>query len=89
MTIFDELGIFSNFLFLEVVTLAYLINSQYTAANVCIFGNVGVHTSQHPPFYSISGFNSWKPSIVSLGATIGGKDEFLELFGFHHMKAHI
>ncbi len=36
MTIFDEFGIFSTFLFLEVVKLAYLINSRYTAANVGI-----------------------------------------------------
>ncbi len=40
MTIFDEFEIFSNFLFLKVVTMAYLINSPYTAANVGIFGNV-------------------------------------------------
>ncbi len=40
MTIFDEFEIFSIFSFLEVVTLAYLINSQSTAANVRIFGNV-------------------------------------------------
>ncbi len=40
MTIFDEFAIFSNFLFLEVVTLAYVINSQSIAANVGIFGNV-------------------------------------------------
>ncbi len=40
MTIFDEFGIFSILLFLEVVTLAYLINSQFVAANVGIFGNV-------------------------------------------------
>ncbi len=47
MTIFDEFWIFRNFLFLEVVKLAYLIKSQYTAANVSIFGNVWVRTSQH------------------------------------------
>ncbi len=40
MTIFDEFGIFGNFLFLDVVTLAYLINSESTVANVGIFGNV-------------------------------------------------
>ncbi len=40
MTIIDEFEIFSNVLFLEVVTLAYLINSQLIAANLGIFGNV-------------------------------------------------
>ncbi len=40
MTIFYEFGIFNNFLFLEVVTLAYLINNQSAAASVGIFGNV-------------------------------------------------
>ncbi len=40
MSIFDEFGIFSYVLFLEVVTLAYRINSQSVAANVGIFGNV-------------------------------------------------
>ncbi len=40
MTIFDEFGIFSISLFLEVVTLAYLINSESTTANVGIFGDV-------------------------------------------------
>ncbi len=40
MTIFDEFGIFSNFLFLEVVTLIYLIDNQPVVANVGIFGNV-------------------------------------------------
>ncbi len=34
MTIFDEFGIFNNFLLFEVVTLAYLINSESIAANV-------------------------------------------------------
>ncbi len=55
MTIFHEIGIFSNFLFLEVVKLVYLINSQYTAANVGIFGNVWAHTSQYLPLL----FNPW------------------------------
>ncbi len=54
MTIIDEFGIFSIF-FLEVVTLAYLINSQSVAANVDIFGNVSACTSQHLP----SSFNPW------------------------------
>ncbi len=45
MTIFDEFGFFSNFLFLEVVRLADLIKSQYTAAKVGIFGNVWALTS--------------------------------------------
>ncbi len=55
MTIFDGFGIFSNFLFLEIVTLAYLINSQLVAANVGIFGNVWACTSEHLP----SSFNPW------------------------------
>ncbi len=55
MTIFDVFVIYSNFLFLEVVTLAYFINRQSTAANVSIFGNVTAHTSQHPPL----SFNHW------------------------------
>ncbi len=43
------------FLFLEVVTLAYLITSQSIATNVSIFGNVWACTSQHLP----SSFNPW------------------------------
>ncbi len=54
MTIFDEFGIFISFLFLEVATLAYFINSESAAANVGIFGNVWTGTSQHLPL-SISG----------------------------------
>ncbi len=47
MTIFDECSIFNNFLFLEVVTLAYLINGESAATNVGIFRNVSARTSQH------------------------------------------
>ncbi len=55
MTIIDEFGIFSNFLFLEMVTLAYLINRQSVAANVGIFGDTWACTSQHLPMT----FNPW------------------------------
>ncbi len=40
MTIFNESGSFGNFLFWEVVKLAYLINREFAAANVGIFDNV-------------------------------------------------
>ncbi len=41
--------VLATFLFLEVLTLAYHINSQSTAANVGIFGNVWARTSLHLP----------------------------------------
>ncbi len=42
-------GTHTGFLFLEVVTLAYLINSESTLDNVGIFGNVWARTSQRIP----------------------------------------
>ncbi len=59
MTIFDEFGIFSTFLFLKVITLAYVINNKSTAANVRILGNVSARTSQPPPL-------SFKPWLTLL-----------------------
>ncbi len=67
MTIFDEFEIFSKFLFLEVVTLAYLINSQYTAANVGIFDKVlSAYFTTPTLVISLPGFSTSKPNFPLL-----------------------
>ncbi len=65
MIIFDEFGIFTNFLFLEVVTLAYLINNQSVADNVGILRYFWLCLSVYfttPTFVVQSLVNTSKPS---------------------------